>query len=61
MKALSCRDLGKSDSFVARGMTETEVLDEMVEHHREAHPEDRGKTDEQLRDEFRGKIHEEEL
>ena len=60
MKTLSCKDLGKDDNFTARGFTSTEVIDEMVEHHKEAHPEDADKTEDQLRAELRGKVQDEE-
>lgn len=39
MKTLSCRDMGEDDDFVARGMTEDEVLNKMIEHHRKMHSE----------------------
>jgi predicted small metal-binding protein len=38
MKMLSCRDMGSGDDFVAKGNTEQEVMDKMMEHVKEMHP-----------------------
>lgn len=39
MKTLSCEDLGIDDGYVAKGETEEEVLDKMMEHIKMKHAE----------------------
>lgn len=39
MKMLACKDIGGSDDFVAKGMTEEEVMETMKKHIMEMHPE----------------------
>jgi len=40
MKTLSCKDLGTMEcDFVAKGETEDEVVNSMMEHAKEMHPE----------------------
>jgi len=39
MKMLSCKDMGGSDDFVAKGETKQEIMDKMAAHAKEAHPE----------------------
>lgn len=58
MKTLSCKDMGHDDDYQARGFTTTEVIDDMIEHHHKAHS-DSGKSDDELRNEMRGKIRDE--
>lgn len=39
MKILSCKDMGIDDGFSAKGETEAEVIDIMIEHVKTDHPE----------------------
>lgn len=39
MKTLSCRDMGMTDDFVAKGETEEEVVQKAKEHAMEVHKE----------------------
>ncbi|MDI6777981.1 MAG: DUF1059 domain-containing protein [Patescibacteria group bacterium] len=49
MKILSCKDMGGSDDFVAKGATEDEVMERMKMHVKEMHPEMmEGKSDEDM-------------
>jgi predicted small metal-binding protein len=49
MKTLSCRDMGMGDGFMAKGETEQEVMDKMMEHVKEMHPDMmEGKSDEDI-------------
>lgn len=64
MKTLSCKDLGDTCEFVAKGETEDEVVQKMKEHAMEHHKEkvdDMLKTmsEKEMEDMLRGKIREE--
>lgn len=49
MKMLSCKDMGMDDDFVAKGMTEGEVMTKIMEHAKEAHSEKMaGMSDEEI-------------
>jgi predicted small metal-binding protein len=49
MKKLSCKDMGMSDEFVAKGETEQEVMDKMMEHAKEIHADMvEGKSEEEM-------------
>lgn len=49
MKMLACNDMGGSDGFVAKGMTEEEVMENMKKHMMEMHPEMmEGKSEEEM-------------
>jgi predicted small metal-binding protein len=39
MKMLACKDMGGGDGFVAKGDTEEAVMDKMMVHVKEMHPE----------------------
>jgi predicted small metal-binding protein len=46
MKTLACRDMGMDCDFVAKGMTEEEVLEKTMKHGMEVHKE---KMDEMMK------------
>ncbi|MFA5872298.1 MAG: DUF1059 domain-containing protein [Parcubacteria group bacterium] len=49
MKTLSCKDIGMSDDFVAKGETEQEVMDKMMGHAKEMHADMlAGKSEEEM-------------
>jgi predicted small metal-binding protein len=49
MKTLSCKDMGGSDDFVAKGDTEEAVMEKMNMHVKEMHPEMmEGKSEEDM-------------
>ena len=49
MKILSCKDMGGSDDFVAKGATVDEVMQMMEKHMKEMHPEMmEGKSEEEM-------------
>jgi predicted small metal-binding protein len=49
MKMLSCKDMGGSDDFVAKGETEQEVMDMMEKHVKEMHADMmEGKSEEEM-------------
>ncbi|HBB37473.1 MAG: hypothetical protein UX02_C0001G0375 [Candidatus Moranbacteria bacterium GW2011_GWC1_45_18] len=49
MKTLSCKDLGMDDGFVAKGVSEDEVMDKMMMHVKEMHPDMmKGKSEEEM-------------
>lgn len=49
MKTLSCKDMGASDDFVAKGDTEEVVMEKMMTHAKEMHPEMlEGKSEEDI-------------
>jgi predicted small metal-binding protein len=49
MKTLSCADMGMSDGFVAKGATEEDVMDKMMEHVKEMHADMmEGKSEEDM-------------
>lgn len=49
MKMLSCKDMGMSDDFVAKGATEDEVMDKMTAHAKEMHKDMmEGKSEEDM-------------
>jgi predicted small metal-binding protein len=51
MKMLSCKDIGMSDDFVAKGATEDEVMDKMMVHAKEVHMDMmEGKSEEEMTD-----------
>lgn len=49
MKTLSCKDMGASDDFVAKGETKEAVMEKMDMHVKEIHPEMmEGKSEEDI-------------
>jgi predicted small metal-binding protein len=49
MKTLACKDMGMTDEFVAKGATEEEIMEKMMEHAKEMHPEMlEGKSEEDM-------------
>ena len=49
MKSLSCKDMGMSDDFVAKGETEEEVIGKMSEHAKKMHADMmEGKSEEDM-------------
>jgi len=49
MKMLSCKDMGGSDDFMVKGATEEEVMEKMMAHVKEMHPEMlEGKSEEDM-------------
>jgi predicted small metal-binding protein len=39
MKILACKNMGGSDNYFAKGNSDDEVINKMLNHMREAHPE----------------------
>lgn len=49
MKTLSCKDMGMSDDFMAKGETEEEVMNKMMEHANLEHKDKmEGKSEEEM-------------
>ncbi|MFZ5364404.1 MAG: DUF1059 domain-containing protein [Patescibacteria group bacterium] len=67
MKTLSCQDVsGLACPFVAKGETEEEVIQQLMDHAKTEHPEEsvkmmEGKTEDEIKEVMKSKIKEEEV
>ncbi|MBU1145928.1 DUF1059 domain-containing protein [Patescibacteria group bacterium] len=67
MKTLSCQDVsGLACPFVAKGETEEEVIQQLMDHAKTAHPEEsakmmEGKSEEEMKEMMKSKVKEEEV